>query len=303
MKKIILTISVALLAGYTGAQQQLQNPGFEDWDGSGATKEPTNWSSLKTADAMASLAPEVMSQVAGRTGNWAVELEVKTAMGIPANGLITNGRVHAEIPASKGYVFTDANDARWNTPFTDRPDSIVGWYKHAPSNGDKSKIEIILHKGTVGRLPMNATTLANRVARARFDFTETKTEWTRFSKAFSYSGSDAPEYVLTTIAAGDSTIAKAGTKLWIDDLELIYNPLGVEDQQIQEIAINGSHGYLYFDIEEGEKVNYSVADVSGKIVQSGRALSQTPFKHESGIYFIQVETGNETFTKKLYINQ
>lgn len=320
MKKTLLFISAILLASTINAQQQLQNPGFEDWDDVGtSTQEPTNWSSLKTADALASLTPEVLSRVTGRTGDWAVELEVKSVLGIKANGLMTNGRVHASMLPSEGYVYTNSDDSKWNTPFTDRPDSIVGWYKHDPQSGDRSKIEIILHTGTVGRLPMNATTITNKVGRARFDFTSSETEWTRFAKEFNYSSSVDPEYVLVTISAGDSTIAKEGTKLWIDDLELIYNSVepgdttnpgdttgpsvGLQDHQIYDMAINGSKGYLYFGVEEDHEVFYSVADVTGKIVQQGRAQATLPFRHDNGIYFIHVKTAKESFTKKLYISQ
>jgi hypothetical protein len=38
-------------------------------------------------------------------------------------------------------------DSKWNTPFTDKPDSVVGWYKYAPSGIDKGKVEVILHTG------------------------------------------------------------------------------------------------------------------------------------------------------------
>src|SRR5690554_8212638 len=90
MKKSILIIAAGLMASISIAQQQIQNPGFEDWDDVGtSTQEPTNWSSLKTADALASLPPEVLSRVTGRTGDWAVELEVKSVFLINAHGLMT----------------------------------------------------------------------------------------------------------------------------------------------------------------------------------------------------------------------
>src|SRR5690554_2327413 len=105
MKKTLLFISAILLASTINAQQQLQNPGFEDWDDVGTPKqEPTNWSSLKTADALASLTPEVLSRVTGRTGDWAVELEVKSVFLINANGLMTNGRVHASMRSEERRV-------------------------------------------------------------------------------------------------------------------------------------------------------------------------------------------------------
>ncbi|MEA3476620.1 MAG: hypothetical protein U9R60_00445, partial [Bacteroidota bacterium] len=56
MKKLIaIILSVHCLlftVHWTHAQQQFENPGFEDWEDAGTViEEPTNWSSIKTSDA------------------------------------------------------------------------------------------------------------------------------------------------------------------------------------------------------------------------------------------------------------
>lgn len=68
-----------------------------------------------------------------------------------------------------------------------------------------------------------------------------------------------------------------------------------------EIAVNGSNGYLYFDVET-ENISYSVIDITGKKIQSGKASHKVPFYYDSGIYFINIAKGNQVFTKKLYIS-
>ncbi|PKR80222.1 hypothetical protein CW751_11205 [Brumimicrobium salinarum] len=322
MKQSIFIFITSLLATYSFTQQQLQNPGFEDWENLGtATAEPTNWSSLKTGDALASAAPEVLSQVSGRNGGFAAQLKV-IDFGFPfptANGIMTNGRIHADLDPENGYVYTIASDQKWHTSFTSRPDSIAGWYKYAPQSGDQGKIEIILHTGPNARLPRTAGATANEIGNARFDFTTTQTDWTRFSTPFRYYTQDAPEYVLTTITAGDSTLSENDTKLIIDDLELIYNPTlpgdtippsdtsdpsaGLPNYNLNNVSINGSHGYLYFDQALGTNSRYSVADLTGKIVQAGNTQSKVLFRHEEGIYFIYVTTENNSFRRKLYITQ
>lgn len=295
---LFIGITFSLL---TFSQQQLQNGDFESWDGVGtAEEEPTNWSSLKTADNLAGTAPQVISQDVGRNGGFCPRLEVKEVFGIQANGIMTNGRVHAEFNPDNGYVYTDPNDARWHTTFTDQPDSIVGWYKYAPQNGDKGKIEIILHVGQ-GNLPFNGTE-ANIIARAKYEFTAAQANWTRFAKAFNYLSTSAPEFVLTTVTSGDSTISETGSLLWIDDLSFVYNNTnGVESNEKYEFAVNGSNGYLYFDVQD-ESTNYQVSDVTGKIIQSGKTDEKVSFKHKSGIYFIHIDSEKGSFTKKLYIH-
>src|SRR5690554_2602134 len=103
MNKNILLMLLVISTSIVFAQQQLPNSGFENWENEGsATMEPINWSSLKTADALASMAPEVLSRDAGRTGNWSIVLEVKSAFTISANGIITTGRVHADFNPENG---------------------------------------------------------------------------------------------------------------------------------------------------------------------------------------------------------
>lgn len=296
---LFLGLSTTLL---TFSQQQLENGDFESWDDVGtAEEEPTNWSSLKTADALAGTAPSVLSKDSGRNGGSCAKLEVKeiSFLGIKANGIMTNGRVHADFNPENGYVYTDPNDARWHTAFTDKPDSIVGWYKYAPQSGDKGKIEIILHVNQ-GNLPYN-NTQSNIVARAKYEFTSAQAGWTRFAKAFNYWNTNDPQYILTTITSGDSTVSKTGSTLWVDDLSLVYNTSSIDQNDKYDFAINASEGYLYFDVNN-ESVNYQVSDVSGKIIQSGVANKSVPFKHNSGIYFINIESAEGNFTKKLYIH-
>lgn len=302
--KTLFTLFIGVTTSFfIFSQQQLQNGNFESWDDVGtAEEEPTNWSSLKTADNLAGSAPQVISQDVGRGGGFCPKLEVKEVFSIPANGIMTNGRVHAEFDPENGYVYTDPNDARWHTTFTDHPDSIVGWYKYAPQNGDKGKIEIILHIDE-GELPLGSTA-GNMIARAKYEFTVAQANWTRFAQAFNYVSTANPEYILTTVTSGDSTISETGSTLWVDDLSLIYNndsTNNIGSNEMHEFAVNGSNGYLYFDVQN-ESVNYQVSDVSGKIIQSGKASQKVPFKHNNGIYFIRIESAEGNFTKKLYIH-
>lgn len=219
-----LTFFCSLFASLTFAQEQMQNPGFEVWENFGtATAEPENWSSLKTADALASQAPVVIERADGRQGGYSVRLENKLVLGLSANGLLTNGRVHADFDPELGYVYTNANDARWNTPFVSRPDSLVGWYKFAPVGGDKGKVEVYLHKTGNCRIPENESNPNQLVATARFDILAAQSQWTRFSVPFNYLSADAPEYILSVVTSGDSTQAVVGSVAHFDDFELIYN--------------------------------------------------------------------------------
>lgn len=225
-KNYILTGLLSLSMSITFGQfQQIEEGGFENWENlTLASEEPLQWSSLKTADALAAQAPKVLSPDAGRGAGKCIKLEVKNAFGIAANGIITNGMVHADFNPALGYVYTNASDAQWNTPFSSFPDSVVGYYKYAPINGDRGKVEIILHSGSNAKLPENGTAGA-QIARARYDVTTATGSWTRFSAPFGYYNNNTPNYMLIVITSGDSTISEIGTIAWYDDIELIYNTI------------------------------------------------------------------------------
>ncbi len=305
MKKV--TVILALIGFYfVGiAQQQIENGDFEAWENQGsAEEEPVNWSSLKTADALAATAPSVLSPDTGRNGGLCAKLEVKEVplIGIKANGIMTNGRVHADFNPENGYVFTDPNDAQWHTSFTSSPDSIVGWYKYEPQNGDKGKIEIVLHINQ-GNLPFNGTE-NNIVARAKEEFTSQATTWTRFSRAFNYYNQQTPEFILTTIASGDSTISETGSMLWIDDLSLVYNNTNNITEETNVItSINASDELIHFCSKQGlEGQTYTVLSLTGQVIQHGKCEENVSFSQPSGIYLISVKNGVNQFTKKLYIH-
>lgn len=209
------------------AQPQPENTSFEDWTNVGqATEEPVNWSSLKTSDGGAlinALVPQLCWRSAdAHTGQYSVNLRtVNSAIGA-ANGLLTNGRVHAELAVENSYMYTVQNDAQWNTPLTGRPDSLVGWFKASPQPGDRANVGALLHVDE-GRLPAFGTE-ANWVAGLSWKAPSAAiAEWTRFSEPFLYLSSADPEWILFILTAGDSAGSQVGTEAWFDDLALIYN--------------------------------------------------------------------------------
>lgn len=309
MKKFLRYTTIFVFFINVGNAQQIENPGFETWEGSGATLEPVNWSSLKTSDnsTLAGQAPEVLTQDTGRDGGFSVKLENKSVFGIVANGILTNGRVHADLNPANGYVFTDANNAQWNTPLTTRPDSIVGWYKYQPAssggNLDKGKVEVLLHKTGDARLPETTTTLVNSVAKARFDMIQPSAAWVRFSVPFNYVSSDNPDYILIILTSGDSTVAINGSIAWFDDLQLIYNePVSTPTQIQKEFSIAQINAALRIrDIAIGSQ--YEVYNALGQPIAVGTAKQETMFIDVpvTGVYFVRVSNSTAVLTKKIVI--
>ncbi len=314
-KKSLKLYSIAFLSfvGFNSfSQQQLENPSFETWENVGApTEEPVEWSSIKTSDnsGLNTSAPKVCERSSdAHSGSYSVKLTNVSAFFIVANGILSNGRIHSDLNPENGYVFTDASNAQWNTPFTSRPDSLVGWYKFSPQNNDKGKVEAIIHSGNAQN-PENGTA-SNFVAKARFILPSTTvSSWTRFSVPFHYFNSNPSSHILMVLSSGDSTQAKAGSIAFFDDIELIYNPLSVDEIDAQKIVVFSNNVNLCIQLPrfnfDNNRISAKVYDLQGRVVNTFENLTQginyTSLPKNEGIYLVSIDINGQKITKKIVI--
>lgn len=312
MKSITFFVAILFVGTVMIAQQQLENPSFETWENTGSpTEEPIEWSSIKTSDAsnfINTSAPQVCWRSNdAHTGTYSVKLENKSVFGIVATGTVTNGRAHGDLDPENGYVFTDGANSQWSTNFTDRPDSLVGWYKYAPVSGDKSKVEAIIHSGAAQN-PENGTA-SNFVAKARFTTTATVSNWTRFSVPFSYFNSNASTHILLVLTSGDSTISKAGSIAYYDDIELVYNPVSVSEIDPSKIITyqNGSNICVKLPDTETRFVTAKVYDLQGREVSSknnlNKGINYLDLPENEGVYLISLNFEGKIITKKIVVTK
>jgi hypothetical protein len=295
------------------AQDQLENAGFENWDEIGISasdtiREPVDWSSLKTSDneSLTPLAPVVCWRSGNaHSGNYSVRLE-NIATLVIANGTVTNGRVHADLNTSKAYMYTDPTDARWNTPFTSRPDSIAGWFQYVPQGSDTVEVKVLLHKGN-GREP-DTEYLGDRIATAHFrSGVNTGSQWMRFSTPFTYTSDQAPQYVLVILNSGNGYFPVAGSVAFFDDLTMIYNSTSVHQEAVTEesLYLQGNH---YIIIQGGKPDRYTSAkilDITGRTAWSGPVYSDrvdiSDANLKNGIYIISLAGKGRVLTQKIVV--
>ncbi len=301
---LMIFISFGLMS-----QTQFQNPGFEDWEEVGLGPdfmEPVNWSSIKTSDKddLNTVAPVVWGiSDEAHTGNHSVHLHNVGIFNIVATGTITNGRVHADYNPDLGYVFTDLDDGHWNTSFTGRPDSVVGWYKANPKPGDNPAIRIVLHTG-YQQLPGDET---NIVAEAMHNLpAEVVTEWTRFSAPFVYVNDDQPEYLLSILYSGNGTEAIADSEAWFDDVEMVYTT-GIEEISAEDFHVFFANGELNVKLNESHPEIYQlrVFNILGKLIFSQQiesgSNSRIPLSTPAGMYIVSVNQSGKMLSKKVFI--
>jgi hypothetical protein len=306
MKKIYILL-FAILPSISFAQH-VENPSFEDWEVEGGKQEPVNWSSVQTGlpNNISALAPQVMTQSTdAHTGQYSVKLECISTFGIVATGIITNGRIFADFDPTKGYANTVGSDSRWNTPILAQPDSIVGWYKFAPSGSDVTEVKAVIHTGDA-KIP--DATKSNFLGEATFTIPNTLVAtWTRFSVPFVYTSSAAPDHVLIVLSAGNGTQAVKGSIAYYDDIELIYNPLGLAELNDETASIFGYGKHINIDLKRvqvTQEITLHIYDVLGREVkvqnmQPGtmNVISDLP----TGFYVCTLQSGNQVTTKKVVV--
>jgi len=307
MKKLYL-IPLLFITSFT-LSQTLENAGFENWEVEGLINEPVDWSSIQTGlpSTTAALAPEVMTQSTdARTGTYSVKLENKTSFTIVVNGILTNGRV--DLDPTNGFIYTDPADPKYNTPFTTRPDSLIGYFKYTPSGGDKLTVEAVLHTGSA-KLPDTDST--NFIGFGLYtSANSTFSSWTRFSLAIDYRSANNPEYILVIFNAGNLSNAVSGSIAYFDDISLVFNgPVGITQPLFgNTINMYGGYNQIYIDLRQaGSNSDYDlkVHDILGKLVHKASVTSGSDHRITGlhpGMYICNL-VGNQgmILTKKVIV--
>jgi hypothetical protein len=298
MKAHLLTI--ILLLGPQFYAQQIGNSGFENWDNLGSNQEePTNWSSFKTATgsfaAFGSKQVERSSTVrSGATGNYSARIWSKSTLGIMANGVLTTGRMNmgsSNLSSPDNYNYTVLNDAAFSEALTLAPDSIVFWARYTAAASEKAGMHAVIHDQFSVQDPINAASEPYVVADADFQFSPTNNNWVRFSVPFSYTVNTglAPKFILLTfttnhIPGGGS----ANDEVLIDDVELIYNTIGLESEVLSQkfgIFIDAENRLVLTGFDQDNQLE--IFRLNGQLLEAncveklqGRALP-------SGFYLIR----------------
>ncbi|MFK5856896.1 MAG: T9SS type A sorting domain-containing protein [Bacteroidota bacterium] len=309
MKTITILFLALISASSIIAQQQMLNAGFEEWENVWVgTDEPVNWSSIKTSDNadLNMLAPVVWGPSSdAHTGNFSLSLTNVGSI-IVATGMITNGRVHSEIPATLSYVYTNRDEDAWHGVLTDRPDSVVGWFKCNPEVGDFGTVKFLLHTGDA-QLPGDEL---NGIAQAYYELPSADvTQWTRFSVPFVYSSGNNPEYILAVLTSGNGVDAIIGSTALFDDIELIYNPSDVDQLAENQLKVFIKDQYLNLSINDKNNQQYDIKiiDINGHIVlktivdlNENNRINISNF--EPGVYIVTANNNQKILTQKVIIN-
>ncbi len=320
MKKILLSL-FAVFSGFLVLHAQsadtLENPGFESWEVPiglpAAHPEPVNWSGIKTSDNpnVNPMAPVNWARCdTAHSGKYSLRLFNVSALGLVATGTMSNGRYHTEVSSSTSYVFTDTANPLWNTPFTGRPDSLVGWFMCKPLSGDHGNVLAILHTG-YAQTPLVNHDSSTWVAKASFDLPNTDVDkWVRFSTPFHYYSDKSPQYILIVLTSGNGAKALAGSSAMFDDLNVVYNnSTGIKDYEKGTLDVFAHNKQLHIGIKNVPRgtCKIRVLNILGRVqvtatLQNGDNKTIDISSLPSGIYLVQAQYGNHILVKKILVH-
>lgn len=317
MKIKLLLIVFIVASTNLIAQQQGENMGFEEWEVTGPPgdptgfEEPVNWSSLKTSipDNIANVSPLVIfKSTDAHSGNFSIHLVNVGVFSIVANGIVVNGRILADFNPELGNTFTDPDDPRWNTSFTSRPDSLVGYYKYISADNDAAQMQALLHFGA-SSIPSPDS--SNWVGLAKANLADHDVpEWTRFSIPFTYFQDVEPEFILFNFSSGKGLDAVEGSEAWFDDFELIYNVDGIDETLAKDLLkVYGKNQSIVADLSQfdgGIRFELGIYDLTGKLLKKENLESGNRYEineFQPGIYICSfLSSDGLVITKKVLVN-
>ncbi len=314
MKKTLLTLSVSALTLVALAQTQVSNSNFEAWSTVSSGEEPDNWNSFLSAGGSLSWAASDQCGSStdvrpGSTGSKSAKIFSVSTFSIIANGNLTLGQINmgnASPSSTSNYNSSIIADANFSEAITDSPDSLVFWAKFIPANAggsDSARVSAILHDNYELRDPIDAGSMSHVVATAIRNF-KTANGWMRMAVPFTYSGpSTNPQFLLLTFTTNKNPGGGSDNdQLFIDDMELIYNPstAGMEENT-NELPIVAMNGELSIVHANGITGCFAVHSIDGSLLFTGD-LSEKARVSSSQLVVVTVTTAAGTFAKKVYVN-
>jgi hypothetical protein len=246
IKKLLSITTITAFAVFTAtAQNAIPNADFELWTG----QDATGWDNLNDIP-LGLGAGSCTKATAGADihgGTAAIILTTKSILGNIAPGTAATGTIDFQTQQVTGGV-----------AFNLLPDSLTGWYKYIPVGNDAGNIVGILFN-----------TNRDTIAVATFFPAGTVNTYMYFKTAFEYRLSETPTEALFVLASSGRTGGVANSKLYVDDLGLVYNPtVGVEEASADKIAVypNPVSENLFVNMAGISGASVSVFDITGKKV-------------------------------------
>jgi hypothetical protein len=280
--------------GFTGAVGA-PNTDFETWT-TVQSIEPENWWTPNFA--LINQMPCVTQSTDAHSGQYALRIE---------NVLSLNGDTIGF--ASNGYFINE--DFAGGMAVTQNPTKVTGYYKYTPAGNDTALVGIFITKfdATFGYSVRLDSSLVKLPAAANYTY---------FEAPLFYNGWPTADSLNITFASGnfqgDTSLLVVGSVLLVDDIEVLYNPVSVEEFSFQKPALvypNPAKDILFIKmLDQAANQVFKIFDAKGSLVfegncqlQDGMIASINISEMPNGLYFYQINNGKAAISGKLTIQK
>lgn len=293
MKKQFLFIAFACASSLLKAQS-VPNGGFENWTNQVLYEDPQYWTGMNILMAIGAPQSAIKSTDA-HSGTYALRLK-SILQDIDGDGQADT------IPGMLmlGTIDLASGESVSGYPFTQRPDSLIGWYKLTSGTNSSFFINFSSSKWDAG------SGMSETVGSAHFEG-PVSSQYIRFSVPIDYSGNAAPDSIQLYISNSndDSGITN---ELFLDDLSFVYNNTAGITENTTQVQLYPNPVTNQLKIRSDQPiVRISVKDIHGKQVfdQSGNMpvyqVETTGFT--SGIYFCELYFSNGASERVKFLKQ
>ncbi|HEV7230310.1 MAG TPA: T9SS type A sorting domain-containing protein [Bacteroidia bacterium] len=253
MKKLYAILAL-LAVSVTGLHAQATpNSGFETWTSHTGYNTPDNWDNANATTAILGVYTCVKATAAAdvHSGSAAIRLITQTYVGNKAPGIATTGTINTSTQTVGGGI-----------PYTQRPDSITGWYKYTSVSGDRGFVSFTLF----------GTSNTDTVAQAYFATPAASVgTYTRFSQALVYrSNHTVTNSIWILLSSQNQASGQVGSSMYVDDLAIVINPSsGIQSlQAAPQISVgpNPAVNQIAVSNVSNAKVTFVLYDITGRIL-------------------------------------
>lgn len=272
-----------------GTTQQFPNPSFENWTPK-IIEDPDNWTTINFG-AMPNGPLSATKSTSAYSGIYALRLETVNTVWGQQMGYVTNGYLGQNGPAGGMQVFAN-------------PGKITGYYKYFPVGNDTA-------------LGGAFSYINSALVDSNFIFLTAQNTYTYFEISMNYTGwpyIDTLNIIFTSSNMMDSAFVGLGSVLFIDSLNILYNPVSVN-------SIDNSFSHSVFPNPfsntaiislpniNGNAYDFAMVDMLGNVVMTRENISTNSIMIDrnnlpSGIYNYRIilhSTSNTIASGKLSV--
>jgi hypothetical protein len=257
------------LCDKVSAQNSIPNADFENW----ASGEPNDWNTSNTTVLFTQFTTVIRETNSPQHGTSSARLQTVTQTVFPLGsvsipGILTLGVLNID------YVNQTAS-LTGGAPFTGVPQSMTGYYKYQPTTLDSCYLGFGLfrwYNGTRDTIGYSYVTIGALT-----------TEWTAFEVPLNYQMWETPDTMNVVFLASNAMdgLPHGGTKLWVDNLALVYGNVSIEGISFPadfKLYADGEQHQLIVhpDLAQQLPVEMSIYSIDGHIL-----LHQTTLMKET----------------------